>query len=171
MDKMSLKELKKLGCTINDDYSAGSELTCTNSIHKSWLLKGNGFWTHSAFPTDTTKVWVVLEDGNLDSLKANENYHGIRPTLKLTKQILEENLNKFKFYIEETTYYAKVGMTWEDWVNSDYNTNNFRIENSTIKTGSGNITYYIGDPISMNEESKTNIIKANYTYRLGGGWN
>jgi surface protein len=168
---LSLKELKKLGCTINDDYSAGSELTCTNSIHKSWLLKGNGFWTHSAFPTDTTKVWVVLEDGNLDSLKANENYHGIRPTLKLTKQILEENLNKFKFYIEETTYYAKVGMTWEDWVNSDYNTNNFRIENSTIKTGSGNITYSIGDPISMNEESKTNIIKANYTYRLGGGWN
>ena len=42
------------------------------------------------------------------------------------------------FKISGTSYQAEVGMTWEEWVNSDYNTGNYYINGSLITVGDGN---------------------------------
>ena len=40
------------------------------------------------------------------------------------------------FTIDNIQYQAEEGMTWKDWINSNYNTNNFTIENNYIKKNS-----------------------------------
>lgn len=80
------------------------------------------------------------------------------------------------FTIDGTEYQAVEGMTWEEWVNSDYNTYGF------IKTSLGNpyianpyienvysAVYYINIPVTP---SDTIISNENYVYgRLPGGSN
>lgn len=77
----------------------------------------------------------------------------------------ESNLIKLiTFTVDGIEYQAEEGMTWEEWVNSDYNTDNFYI--------SGSLTYKDNKYISNQGESFRIIIN-NMVYTLynpsGGG--
>lgn len=50
-----------------------------------------------------------------------------------TNEVLIDFLKRkmaFGFTIDGTTYYAKDGMTWAEWVNSEYNTDGFTVDNT-----------------------------------------
>lgn len=45
--------------------------------------------------------------------------------------------NKSEFYIENDSYYFIEGMTWEDWINSPFNTNGYTVNNDFIHNSQG----------------------------------
>jgi hypothetical protein len=60
------------------------------------------------------------------------------------------------FYIGRTTssqtsYQAEEGMTWEEWINSDYNTDGYYISNNTVSSSAGVI-----ESISITDEIVNN---------------
>lgn len=68
----------------------------------------------------------------------------------------------FEFTINGATYYAEDGMTWNEWVNSEYNTfGNDLDKDRFIVEGIGYITDY--DNEHINSSSK---IIADYNYYL-----
>lgn len=72
-------------------------------------------------------------------------------------------INLITFTVDGVEYQAEKGMTWEAWVNSDYNTDGFYI--------SGNFTYKDNKYIYMNGEPYAIILNnQNYTlYEEAGG--
>ena len=71
-------------------------------------------------------------------------------------------LELITFTIDGTSYQAEEGMTWEQWVNSSYNTGGYRLSTNTIVNSSGsgitdssNVAVYY-----------TDVIVANATYKL-----
>ena len=76
----------------------------------------------------------------------------------------EIHYNKFElitFRISELEYQAESGMTWEDWVNSKYNIDNYwHIGNNII---------YAGHAIISNVQPSDIIISKTYTVYGGGG--
>ena len=84
---INLNELKSLGCTINDDYTYTSGLTCANSPYKSWLVNVQFWWTRSAYPTTSGYVWIVLGDGRLISYSYSSS-RGVRPIITISKSAL-----------------------------------------------------------------------------------
>ena len=61
--------------------------------------------------------------------------------------------NLISFSVDDVTYYAEKGMTWEEWVNSDYNVDNFYIEISSVCAG-----------MSLENVKSTDVIGENATY-------
>lgn len=59
---------------------------------------------------------------------------------------VEEN-NMIEFTINGTPYQAEEGMTWAEWVNSNYNTGNFISDGSDILTEDS--THYVSDSITF----------------------
>ena len=49
---------------------------------------------------------------------------------------IDNNVNTITFTIDGITYYAEEGMTWQDWVNSNYNTINAYLANKEVYIGS-----------------------------------
>ena len=65
--------------------------------------------------------------------------------MKYEKKVLT---NLITFYIDNTQYQAEEGMTWEEWVNSEYNTDGFYI--SDQKTYKGDMWIYLrGEPYTV----------------------
>lgn len=90
----------------------------------------------------------------------------IRPTCDTTYKydILEQ------FYINNVVYYFKKGMTWSNWVNSEYNTDNYRIASSDNEyIFNSSLTHYVVDEkgvgITFPSQREIPIIK-NYKYGL-----
>ena len=80
------------------------------------------------------------------------------------------------FTINGTAYQAEEGMTWQEWVNSSYNTYGCTIEGSSVKGkgNNGSPTYiYINQNSSLTLVSSTDSIIKNATYEdaAGGGGN
>lgn len=86
---ITLAELKELGCTINDDYSYTSVLTCANSENADWLVSGQYWWTHSAYADDSILVWSVGDDGGLDIRLYDDFGYGVRPVITISKSALQ----------------------------------------------------------------------------------
>jgi hypothetical protein len=65
------------------------------------------------------------------------------------------------FFIDSSIYYSEEVMTWEEWVNSSYNTDGFYISYNVIHSKDGGFI----------NENKNNIIIKNNLYQLnyGGG--
>ena len=81
----------------------------------------------------------------------NESHSNEQGTLGGYETILNQynpngsNVKKISFTIDETTYYAEEGMTWEVWVDSKYDENaEFSISGSYV--------------IKMNESSVRNVL-------------
>ena len=89
---ITLAELKGLGCTINDDYSYTTGLTCANSKHKSWLVNGKYWWTRSAESTNSNDIWIVCKSGTLSydnyGSRYGSGYVSVRPVITISKSIL-----------------------------------------------------------------------------------
>ena len=88
---ITLTELKGLGCTINDDYSHMSGLTCANSSYKTWLVNGQYWWTRSALSSNSTYVWFVHPDDHLYSIDYFVS-NGVRPVITISKEALKDYL-------------------------------------------------------------------------------
>ena len=114
-DLIALTQLKELGCSINDDYVTSSDLTCANSLHSSWLVNGQYWWTKSMFPSNLSRVWLVYNDGTLNPIGYTDS-RGVRPVITVPKYIF--NSDTITFTIDGVSYSAKSGMTWEQWVNN-----------------------------------------------------
>ena len=82
---ITLAQLKALGCTINDDYSYTSGLTCANSSNASWLVNGQYWWTRSAYAVNSTGVWIVDTSGVLSANYYYSTYSGVRPVITISK--------------------------------------------------------------------------------------
>lgn len=68
------------------------------------------------------------------------------------------------FTIGGTQYTALSGMTWSEWVDSEYNTRGFKIAYGNINlSGQGTVEDIGGDTVSPND-----VIIANYSYKMGG---
>lgn len=89
---ITLKELKSLGCIINDDYSSTNSdtLTCENSPYASWLLINNAFWTRSANPASEKGVWAVVSSGKLGQGIVGFIFSpaGYRPVITIDKSVV-----------------------------------------------------------------------------------
>lgn len=68
--------------------------------------------------------------------------------------------NIITFTIEGTEYQAEEGMTWAEWVESEYNTDNYYINNGKIDNGYGQVTD------SYSAVLGSAIINQNYSYGL-----
>ena len=124
---ISLTELKAIGCTINDDYSYTNGLTCLNSIHSSWIINGQLWYTRSPYSIGPYDAWVVTPSGGLSY---DYLYSSIRPVITVSKETLEKSFISFK--IGDETYYAEEGMTWGEWVDTVYNTGGYFIKSGGI---------------------------------------
>ena len=89
---ITLRELKALGCTITEDYSHASDLTCENSEYKSWLVNKQYWWTRSAFSGNPNIVWMVTYFGELQawSYKDPMGGNGVRPIITISKDTLKQ---------------------------------------------------------------------------------
>jgi hypothetical protein len=78
----------------------------------------------------------------------------------------------FQFTIEGTTYYAKAGMTWEQWVDSSYNTAGYeRMMLDAVNTLARMKSSTAGYGVAYNDEfvslSDTIIVGRAYTEKYG----
>lgn len=127
-DLISLKELKKLGCTIPDGYLYTTDIskrTCKNSPYISWINKSINWWTKSAAADNPYQnVWNYCDEKNFCSNHINIVQKGIRPVITIPKSALKKELISFGMGLYE--YQAEKGMKWEQWIISDYNTDGFK---------------------------------------------
>jgi surface protein len=134
---ISLQDLKSLGCTISEDYSTGEGFTCAQSPYKSWLVNNQWWWTRSASSSTSSKVWLMQSDGTLvDYSYYYYRNHGAGTRPVITKSKNPSNPNEIvSFEIDDTVYNAYENMTWKEWVNSDFNTGDFKIATCSCETG------------------------------------
>ncbi len=171
VDLITLKELKNLGCTINDDYSyhgSDENSSCQDSEYFDWLFVGQYWWTKSAVNNDNIRVWTVLVDGLLvavyNDLGFIENV-GIRPVVTISKNYI--NMEKVSFIIADNVYYAYKGMTIKDWINSSFNTDGYYYSSDYLYNSSG--TKYVNVDSSTLITGDLNIILPQGNTGGGGG--
>lgn len=71
-----------------------------------------------------------------------------------------------RFTINGTSYQAKEGMTWAEWVNSEYNTKGFYISNGLVIYNNNYVRYQsTGGPVGDSEL----ILKNEYYSVMSGG--
>ena len=84
-DLITLKQLKSLGCTLNDDYTYSSTATCANSAHASWVVNGQYWWTKSSEPAYSMHIWYGATTGRLYHTGDMSPSYGVRPVITTTK--------------------------------------------------------------------------------------
>lgn len=143
--------------------TGGSDVTNPDLI--SWL-EANGTLVTSKAPN-----YTALDDA-LDRLAVAiaertgaELPLTLEEMLAAAKEIGQAAL--ISFTISGTSYQAEEGMTWEQWVNTDYNTNNKYSRGggmSMYVEETANSNYYIYDITTNNCVLLEDIIEANATY-------
>ena len=81
----------------------------------------------------------------------------------------ESNANLISFSINGNTYNAEEGMTWNEWMGSNYNTSNAEISGSNLRIPTTDIVNYSDGGYIYNEPGITYVkitdtIVANYSY-------
>lgn len=76
------------------------------------------------------------------------------------------NIN-FEFTIAGTTYYAEQGMTWAEWVESDYNTGGFKLTfaGTSYRVALSSIEY-VSNTSSTDFVKSTDEITAGHAYYI-----
>ena len=140
-DLISVSQLGELGCDIPLDYSFNSDLnySCYDSKYESWLIDdfmSDYWWTKSAVSNKVDNVWYF----NYDSLYFHVGYRAttsigymylptVRPVIIIPKETYDDLIDeKISFKINDVVYEAEAGMTWSEWVESEYNDGNFSIK-------------------------------------------
>ena len=90
---------------------------------------------HSSLNELFTNIAAVIREktGETDSILADNFPDVIRERLQVIPQV-----TLISFTIAGTSYQAEEGMTWEQWVNSDYNTIGATIQNNLVVNSKGN---------------------------------
>ncbi|MBE6336244.1 MAG: hypothetical protein E7066_06180 [Lentimicrobiaceae bacterium] len=93
---------------------------------------------------------------------ANESSMPETPTEGILYLIGEEPL--ISFTINNTSYQAVEGMTWGEWVESEYNTSGLKIIDDYIWTESGSNTIVKDEHDSSSKVTANEMIESNFTY-------
>lgn len=128
-----------------------------SSIYNEYMMQ---FSTGTPVPTvsfPSSIVWVetpVIEASRTYQVSIVDN-KGIMCGWERTSLI--------SFTIEEVTYFATQGMTWGEWVESDYNTGEF------YEHYSSTIAFNVYDRVQADgvDVKSSNVIQENYEYTIG----
>lgn len=116
------------------------------------------------YPYTDNYVHVLLDEEIDLILYYKDTNKPVLITDKLIKDadyIIKMNNNLITFSIKDVEYQAKEGMTWEEWVDSEYNTNDFHISGYNIWRNLYKVKYDISRSVLI-----TDIITNNYNYML-----
>ena len=118
-----------------------------------------GNWVNGVASTGT-----FVKDPNMTSLPSGNN--GI-PNGWTVEDYVETNL--ITFTIDGVEYQAEEGMTWEEWVNSEYNVNDYWINSDGVVQISNYefVTHYGSGGYAKHDD--VIIASYNYSIRQGGG--
>ena len=135
---IKFNELTELGCSKEEN-------SCSNA--PSWVYS-TSYWTGDVVGQYGWSVRTTGEFNNL--IYTNKATFGLRPVIVANINTLIEPSETIEFTIDGTTYYARDGMTWEEWISSEYNIENYIISNKSIKketSSNETLRYEIGSRI------------------------
>lgn len=123
-DLISLTQLKKLGCTVPDNYyyeyvddlTGTNYYDCSSSPNDYFLINGQDWWTKSINSAANQEIWIIESTGIASAFYKVGAGGGIRPTITVSKEALSKTI--IEFTIEGETFYAYEGMTWGDWASN-----------------------------------------------------
>jgi hypothetical protein len=100
------------------------------------------------------KLQISYKNSLIGSLSAGESIALHLNGQKLTEDLVVRavNANLISFTIDGETYYAEEGMTWGEWVESEYNTNGYTISPDGVVLAGSLITY-----VELGEKSRREI--------------
>lgn len=124
-------------------------------------------FTREDYPYNDDYVHMYMEDFVIFYEDTNER---VKITDKLRTDvgyILKMDNNLISFSIDGVNYFAEEGMTWEEWVNSEYNTDNYYINNGGIHKDSMGALFIL----NIGAVKTTDYIdkKNTYAYVYSGG--
>ena len=122
---------------------------------------------------DTNIMGHKLEKGAVQEVMIVMDYGGLSPLvdgpfdvtfgdLSLEFSTVDNSANLISFTIDVTEYHAEEGMTWEEWVNSSYNTDGFELSNNVIVASDKD--YYIFYSDYFTYVDKNSIISSTEKY-------
>ena len=116
------------------------------------------YWSSSEESADL--VWGVFGFGDVE-----DYYKHATGFVRLVRDLGPKLITFIVKYTEEVSYQAEEGMTWEEWINSDYNTGGFDSPVGVLiyKDDDDWVAY---DPDSSSCPESSDIIIPNYTYYL-----
>ena len=85
--------------------------------------------------------------------------------LLLKNKNTSDKVNLITFTVAGVEYQAEEGMTWGEWVNSEYNVDGYRIFNDMIEKSISGTPHWIFDNTYV---VISDLIKSNYSYNLQG---
>ena len=121
------------------------------------------YWTSaSASEQYAYGFFVNLHMVGVDSESWRSGGYSIRPV----EDIGVGHVEMIEFSIDGTNYQAEKGMTWFEWIYSEYNDDGFKLLNSThiSKTGFGSVCLYGGEKV----EASDSIKEVSYSFQSGG---
>ena len=148
---------------------------CINGVYMAELLDSYDTTTH-AWATESnwkTAKWGTMSYGAINvsvyngGINSTFPFYGEYEYVIWGDDIKSDNesgsgANLISFTISDNSYQAEEGMTWKQWVESDYNTDGFTYEiEVTHPSGHGSVA-------STTYEKPTNVIIANYAYEIWG---
>ena len=118
---IKVEDLDGLGCDDEDDY-------CSSSVQE--FVYSTSYWTGSCWDGDY--LWYVETYGGISSEGETYDYgnsFGVRPVIVMPKtNFVTVNGKKIiEITIDNEPYQAEEGMTWAEWEDSIYNTQNISI--------------------------------------------
>lgn len=124
-DLITLKQLKALGCNIDDGYSRDF-YNCDESQYIDFIFNAQYWMTRSA-DIDETNDYFYVDTVRIQSSDLGGGSGGVRPVITISKTDLDNldsvvDTNIINFYIDGTLYQAEEGMTFIEWAYSSYNT-------------------------------------------------
>lgn len=124
------------------------------------------------YPYTDNYVHVLLDEETDLILYYKDTNDPVLITDKLqeTDYIIKLNKKLITFYVDNAEYQAEQGMTWEEWINSDYNYNNYAIIVDNIHFDK--YSYFTQIYININSDvlvDRRDYILEKNTYALKGG--
>ena len=149
---IKLEELEELGC---DRDTKKCEET------PEWVFGTQYYCSGTAM--DYISLYGVRSTGGLfQPIYHNGDIYGIRPVITIpkegasngTKKLIEFTISdnySYDGYDFTNTYHAEEGMTWEEWVESEYNIDEYYINNSLVFKGVRFSVRYNGISVSSTD--------------------
>lgn len=152
----------------NTGVKAGETLTITNPETTTSVGQYKFYKTKIA-TNSAGEVKIYCEADLITNIPviqyiANESSMPETPTEGVLYLIGEEEPTLISFTINNTSYQAEEGMSWGEWVESDYNTYGLKIIDDYIWTESGSNVIVKNSTDSSSRVTTNEMIESNFTY-------
>lgn len=123
-------------------------------------------WTSTQYDSQFTWSYVFI-DAYIEEYPKNFEF-GVRPVCKIE----DTTGNIITFKIGSTSYLGENQMTWNDWVNSSYNTDGYKNTNNYLCTSSGVQVKFNNSPVPITSliTPSGNYISSSCTVVLNSQW-